>query len=382
MRQGGGSFLSFVAKECRHILRERRTLVMLFVIPLALVLLFGYVISTDITRTPVAVLDRSHGDPLARRLVQKFGAGDQFLIVGSIDREADIDAAFKRGTIRMVIVIPPDFGADSRRFGGATVQFVTDASDLNVATTVIGYASSIVADLDAELNAKHGLLEAGAEAMPVRTNVRMMYNPELKSAYMFVPGTIALIVMIVAAMMTSVTLAREKETGTLRLLTVSPLKGRTIVLGKVVPYFLLTAINTTFIMLMGTLVFGMPCYGSVGAVVLLCVLFILAAIGLGILISSLVRTQQSALTGSLLGLFLPTMILSGFIFPLANMPVALQWICKVVPATWFIEGIKGLMLKGQSLVDLWLPLTVLGGMAVVLVGLALWMFTRRERPRR
>lgn len=376
------SFLGFVAKEWRHILREKRTLVMIFAIPLALVMLFGYVISTDIDHTPVAVLDSSHGDPLARRLVQKLAAADQFRIVDEIRRESDIDAAFKKGIVKMVVVIPAEFGSDARRYGGTTVQLVTDASDLNIATTIIGYATGIVADMNAELNTQHGILEAGSGAQPVRTNVRMMYNPELKSAYMFVPGVIALIVMIVSAMMTSVTLAREKETGTLRLLTVSPLKARTIVLGKVLPYFVLTAVNTAVIMLLGTLVFGMPCYGSLWGVVLLCSLFILAAIGLGILISSLVKTQQTALTASLLGLFLPTMLLSGFIFPLANMPVAMQWICKIVPATWFIEGIKGLMLKGQPVADLWLPLVILGGMAVVLVGLALWMFSRRERPRR
>ena len=340
-------FLSFVTKEWRHILRERRTLVMLFAIPLALVLLFGYVISTDIDHTPIAVLDSSHGDPLARRLVQKLTAADQFRVVDDVRREADIDAAFKKGIVKMVVVIPPDFGSDARRLGGATVQLVTDAS-----------------------------------AAPLRTNVRMMYNPELKSAYMFVPGVIAMIVMIVAAMMTSVTLAREKETGTLRLLTVSPLKARTIVLSKVLPYFVLTAINTTLIMLLGTLVFGMPCYGSIWGVILLCALFILAAIGLGILISSLVKTQQSALTSSFLGLLLPTMLLSGFIFPLANMPVALQWVCQVVPATWFIEGIKGVMLKGQPLVDLWLPLVVLGGMTLVLIGLALGLFVRHARPKK
>lgn len=376
------SFLGFVAKEWRHILRERRTLVMLFALPLALVMLFGYVISMDIDHTPVAVLDSSHGDPLARRLVQKLGAADQFRIIDAVRNEREIDAAFKKGIIKMVVVIPAEFGSDARRYGGATVQLVTDASDLNVATTIIGYASGIVADLNAELNTSRGMLSAEKDAQPVRTNVRMMYNPELKSAYMFVPGVIALIVMIVSAMMTSVTLAREKETGTLRLLTVSPLKARTIVLGKVVPYFMLAAINTGLIMLLGTLMFGMPCYGSVWGVALLCALFILAAIGLGILISSLVRTQQSALTSSLLGLFLPTMILSGFIFPLANMPEALQWVCRVVPATWFIDGVKGLMLKGQPVADLWLPLTVLGGMAVVLVGLALWMFSRGERPMR
>ena len=375
-----GVFWSFVAKEWRHILRERRTLVMLFVIPLALVLLFGYVISTDIDHTPVAVLDRSQGDPLARRLVDKLQAADRFRVVAEVRSDGEIDEVFRRGGVKMVVVIPPGFGPDARRYGGTTVQLVTDASDVNMATTVIGYATAIVADLNAELNAA-AVAAGGAEAgFAVRTNVRMMYNPELKSAYMFVPGVIALIVMIVAAMMTSVTLAREKETGTLRMLTVSPLRGRTIVLGKVVPYFLLTAINTGMIMCLGIWVFDMPCYGSGWGVALLCGLFILAAIGLGVLISSLVKTQQSALTGSLLGLFLPTVLLSGFIFPVANMPLVLQWVCRCVPATWFIEGIKGLMLKGQPVADMVLPLGILGGMAVLLVGVALRLFIRSERP--
>ncbi len=373
-------FLGFVVKECRHILREKRTLAMLFAIPLALVMLFGYVISMDIDHTPVAVLDSSQGDPLARKLVQKLEAADQFRIVDQVRCEADIDAAFRNGRVKMVVVIPAGFGSDARRVEGTAVQLVTDASDLNIATTLIGYATAIVRDLNAELNAAQGLLSA--DTAPLRVDVRMMYNPELKSAYMFVPGVIAMIVMIVAAMMTSVTLAREKETGTLRLLTVSPLKGRTIVLGKVLPYFVLTAVNTAVIMLLGTLVFGMPCHGSLWGVMLLCALFILAAIGLGMLISSLVKTQQTALTASLVGLLMPTMLLSGFIFPLANMPEAMQWVCQIVPATWFIEGIKGLMLKGQPVGELWLPLTILGAMAGVLIGLALWMFSRRDRPAR
>ncbi len=369
------TFLSFVGKEWRHILRERRTLVMLFAIPVALVMLFGFVISTDIDHTPVAVLDASHGDPLARRLIRKLSAAGRFEVVRELADEAEIDDAFREGRVRLAVVIPAGFESDAGREGGARVQLIADASDLNVATTVLGYAAAIVAELntDTDIQQKGG---------GVRTNVRMMYNPELKSAYMFVPGVIAMIVMIVSAVMTSVTLAREKENGTLRLLTVSPLKARTIVLAKVVPYFVLTAINTAGIMLLGMLVFGLPCYGSLWGLALLCALFILAAVGLGLLISSLVRTQQSALFSSLLGLLLPTMLLSGFVFPISNMPVVLQGVCQAVPATWFIEGVKALMLKGAEVAELWLPLTVLGGMAVGLIGVALVLFVRGEKPRR
>ena len=251
------TFLSFVGKEWRHILRERRTLVMLFAIPVALVMLFGFVISTDIDHTPVAVLDASHGDPLARRLIRKLSAAGRFEVVRELADEAEIDDAFREGRVRLAVVIPAGFESDAGREGGARVQLIADASDLNVATTVLGYAAAIVAELntDTDIQQKRG---------GVRTNVRMMYNPELKSAYMFVPGVIAMIVMIVSAVMTSVTLAREKENGTLRLLTVSPLKARTIVLAKVVPYFVLTAINTAGIMLLGMLVSGCLATGVCG----------------------------------------------------------------------------------------------------------------------
>lgn len=276
------TFLSFVGKEWRHILRERRTLVMLFAIPVALVMLFGFVISTDIDHTPVAVLDASHGDPLARRLIRKLSAAGRFEVVRELADEAEIDDAFREGRVRLAVVIPAGFESDAGRRGSS------GAVDCRCLGPQCGDHRVGIRGGDcrgAQYRHRHPTKKGG-----VRTNVRMMYNPELKSAYMFVPGVIAMIVMIVSAVMTSVTLAREKENGTLRLLTVSPLKARTIVLAKVVPYFVLTAINTAGIMLLGMLVFGLPCYGSLWGLALLCALFILAAVGLGLLISSLVRT--------------------------------------------------------------------------------------------
>lgn len=372
------SLSSFISKEWRHILRERRTLVMLFAIPLVLVMLFGYVISTDIDRTPIAMLDRSGGDPLARKIAAALESGGQFVIVGDVESEDQITAAFRAGRVRMVVVIPEGISGDELRpEEPAQVQLITDASDLNVATTIEGYATAIIADVAARQRSEQGI----EIAPPIRTQVRMIYNPELLSAYMFVPGVIALIVMIVSAMMTSVTIAREKEEGTLRMLTISPLRPHTIILGKVVPYFVLAAINTTMIMMLGVLLFEMPCKGSVATLVLLCTLFIFAAIGLGVLISALVSRQQSALTASLLGLFLPTILLSGFIFPITNMPVALQVVAQAVPATWFIQGIKALMLKGAPIQQVWLQLAVLGAMSVIFIGGALMLFARNSRPK-
>lgn len=373
------SLSSFISKEWRHILRERRTLVMLFAIPLVLVMLFGYVISTDIDRTPIAMLDRSGGDPLARKIAAALESGGQFVIVGDVESEDQITAAFRAGRVRMVVVIPEGVSGDELRpEEPAQVQLITDASDLNVATTIEGYATAIIADLAARQRSEQGI-----EIAPtIRTQVRMVYNPELLSAYMFVPGVIALIVMIVSAMMTSVTIAREKEEGTLRMLTISPLRPHTIILGKVVPYFVLAAINTTMIMMLGVLLFEMPCKGNVVTLMLLCTLFIFAAIGLGVLISALVSRQQSALTASLLGLFLPTILLSGFIFPITNMPVALQVVAQAVPATWFIQGIKALMLKGAPIQQVWLQLAVLGAMSVIFIGGALLLFARNSRPKR
>lgn len=373
------SLSSFISKEWRHILRERRTLVMLFAIPLVLVMLFGYVISTDIDRTPIAMLDRSGGDPLARKIAAALESGGQFVIVGDVESEDQITAAFRAGRVRMVVVIPEGISGDELRpEEPAQVQLITDASDLNVATTIEGYATAIIADVAARQRSEQGI----ETAPPIRTQVRMVYNPELLSAYMFVPGVIALIVMIVSAMMTSVTIAREKEEGTLRMLTISPLRPHTIILGKVVPYFVLAAINTTMIMMLGVLLFDMPCRGNVATLMLLCTLFIFAAIGLGVLISALVSRQQSALTASLLGLFMPTMLLSGFIFPITNMPVALQVVAQAVPATWFIQGIKALMLKGAPIQHVWLQLAVLSAMFVLFIGGALLLFARNSRPKR
>lgn len=370
------SFNSFVIKECRHIIRERRTLVMLFAIPLLLVMLFGYVISTDISHTPIAIYDQSHGDPVARRVIQSLDATTEFEVIEYINSADQIDAAFKRGRVRMVVVIPENIGSKIVRTGDdPRLQLICDASDLNTSTTIESYATAIVASVNQQLN------PAGDNPPVIRTQVRMVYNPELQSAYMFVPGVMALIVMIVSAMMTSVTLAREKEQGTLRLLTVSPLKPRVIVLAKVVPYFFLAAINTVMIMLLGVFLFGMPCHGSIWAVALLSGLFILSAIGMGLLISALVSTQQAALTASQLGLFLPTVLLSGFIFPISNMPFALQIFTNVVPATWFVSGIKDLMLKGVPITDVWLQLLVLAVMSVVFIGIALLLFIRDSRPK-
>lgn len=366
-----------MSKEWRHITRERWTLAMLFAIPQVLVMLFGYVISNDINNTPIAICDRSGGDPVARRIIAAFTAGDLFVIDQYIESESEIQSAFENGTVRMVVVIPRGIGSDLLRSEEpARVQLITDASDLNVATTIEGYASAIVHSVTAP-----GQMGGAVEIAPlIRTQIRMTYNPELKSAYMFVPGVVALIVMIVSAMMTSVTIAREKEMGTLRLLSISPLRPHTIILGKVIPYLVLSAINTAMIMLIGILIFEVPCRGSIVALVLICLLFILAAVGLGVMISALVARQQSALTASLLGLYLPTVLLSGFIFPISNMPVVLQAVCHAVPATWFIDGIKSVMLKGASLGDIWLPLAVLAAMSVILIGGALLLFARNSRP--
>lgn len=364
----------FISKEWRHILRDRHTLVMLFAIPVMLVMLFGYVISTEIDHTPIAVVDNTAGDPLVRKALAKLTAAGKFNVVEYLDSDNDIESAFKRGQVKMVVVFPPRFGSELRHSGKATLQLLADATDLNIATTITSYATQIITILSAEQSAHQGVITKP----PLELNVRMSYNPALRSVYMFIPGVIAMIVTIMSAMMTSVTLAGEKERGTMRLLTISPLNPATIILGKVIPYLLLSVASTALIMAIGVYLFEMPIKGSIWLLSLLCLLFILTALSLGIFISSLAGNQQSALMASFLGLYLPTVLLSGFVFPIETMPIVLQWITHLIPATWFIEGLKSIMIKGVGIEYLLWPIGMLSGISTLLLSIAL--VRSRNRP--
>lgn len=360
---------AFIVKEFRHILRDRRTLTILFGMPIAQVLLFGFVLTNEIKNASIAILDPSK-DTESIALTNQLVSSHYFSIEKNLSSAEEIDASFRTGKIKMAIVFPSDFSAALQR-GDARLQLIGDASDPNTATTLINYANAIILDFQ-----RNRLQSAGTSSVAPQITVqsRMRYNPEQKGVFNFVPGVMTLILMLVSAMMTSITIAREKELGTMEILLVSPLKPLQIILGKTAPYLALTLVNAVVIVVVGLTVFGMPLRGSVGLLAAECVLYMFVALSLGIFISTIAKDQMTAMFLSALGLMMPTTLLSGFIFPRESMPIPLQVIGSAIPATWFNTIIKGIMIKGVGLQYLWKQTLILGGMALFFLVLSLRNF--------
>ena len=367
-----GRFLAFIRKEFLHIMRDRRTLMILFGMPVAQVLLFGFVLTNEIKDASIAVLDHS-GDSESIALLNKLSSSGYFHIDQMLSSEEELEPAFRKGKIKLAIVIPQDFAAQSRK-DGIEIQLIGDASDPNTATTLINYVNAIVQDFQRERVGAEGASQPG---LVISTETRMRYNPDQKGAFNFVPGVMTLILMLVSAMMTSITIAREKELGTMEILLVSPLRPLQIILGKTTPYLVLSMVNATVVVALGILVFGMPMAGSALLLAAECMLYMFVALSLGIFISTKVKDQMSAMFISALGLMMPTVLLSGFIFPRESMPVPLQIIGSAIPATWFNPVVKGIMIKGVGLEVLWKHTLVMGGMALVFLTLSLRNFKDR-----
>lgn len=365
-------FLAFITKEFRHILRDRRTLMILFGMPVMQVLLFGFVLNNEIKNAHVAVIDASP-DQESRLLTQKIFANDIFVPAPKVKTVSELEGAFRRNEISMAMVLPPDFAGKMAREGIVTVQVIGDASDPNTASTLLQYAQSILLGYQRDYNSRY----RAAAVAGIQVETRMRYNPEMKSVYNFVPGVMTLILMLVSAMMTSITIAREKEMGTMEVLLVSPLKPIQIILGKTTPYLVLSFINAAMVVVLGIVVFGMPLKGSILLLAMETVLYMFVALSLGIFISTKAKDQMSAMFMSGLGLLMPTMLLSGFIFPIESMPVPLQVLSKVIPATWFNIIVKGVMIKGVGMESLWKHTLVLTGMGVFFLVLSLRNFKDR-----
>jgi len=365
-------FLAFITKEFRHILRDRRTLMILFGMPVIQVLLFGFVLNNEIQNARVAVIDPSP-DQESMALTHKLLADNIFMLAPDVNSVTDLEGAFRRNEIKMAVVFHPDFAGNLAKSGTATVQIIGDASDPNTASTLVQYAQLIFLNYQQEYNSRN--LPSTATGIKVET--RMRYNPEMKSVYNFVPGVMTLILMLVSAMMTSITIAREKEMGTMEVLLVSPLKPIQIILGKTTPYLALSFVNAAVVVVLGVVVFGMPMRGSVLLLAFESILYTFVALSLGIFISTKAKDQMSAMFMSALGLLMPTMLLSGFIFPRESMPVPLQVIGTAIPATWFIPIVKGIMIKGVGLEILWKETLVLAGMALFFLVLSLRNFKDR-----
>ncbi|MDX2248472.1 MAG: ABC transporter permease [Bacteroidia bacterium] len=347
-------FLGFVRKEFFHIFRDRRTLLILFGMPIVQILLFGYAVTNEIREARIVILDHAK-DEVTEALTRKIFASGYFIPDLTLNAEKDIEPAFQSGRIKLAIVFEAGFAEKLERNRTAAVQIIADATDPNTASTLVSYTQFILLDYQRQLNA--------TETVPltILTKSRMRYNPEQRGVFLFVPGLIAIILMLVSAMMTSISITREKEMGTMEVLLASPMRPLQIILGKVTPYVMLSLINAIVILLMGKFVFGVPVRGSVALLLAESMLYILSALALGILISTVAKSQQVALMISLMGLMLPTILLSGFMFPIENMPIILQVISNIIPAKWFVIIVKGIMLKGLGLDILWQETLILMG---------------------
>jgi len=364
-------FLGFIKKEFLHIFRDYRTLFILFGIPAAQILIFGYAVSTDIKNAGVAVLDLSH-DEISLKLTDKIISSGFFKKTENLLNYNDIDRVFKKGNTKAVIVFQEDFGKKLKSEGKASLSIIADGSEPNTATLVTNYTMAIVNDFTAGLS-----LPAINNSVRIIPEVKMFYNPNLKSHYMFVPGVITLILILICALMTSVTITREKEFGTMEVLLVSPLRPIQIILGKVIPYFILSFINVLLILALSWLVFGLPVKGSLILLLAESMLYILMSLTLGILISTVSQNMQQAIFISLIGLMLPTILLSGFIFPIENMPKIYDYVSMVLPPRYFITIIKNIMIKGTGFTYIWKETLILVVMTLVFVGLSVKKFKIR-----
>ncbi len=357
-------FIGFIKKEFYHIFRDRRSLFILFGMPVAQIMLFGFAITNEINNVDIAVLDKSN-DVTTKEIINKVSSSKYFSLKKIIENEADIESVFKQGKVKAVLVFEKDFSKKLTKENNASIQIITDATDPNTANTISNFVGSILQNYQQEINKGIQI------TYQIKPETRMAYNQELKSVFMFVPGVMTIILMLVSAMMTSISITKEKELGTMEILLVSPLKPFQVIIGKVVPYIFLSIINAIVIIVLSIFIFKMPIEGNLFLLGLESVLFIINALSLGILISTISETQQTAMMISLMGLMLPVILLSGFIFPISSMPFPLQVISNIIPATWYIIILKGIMLKGVGLAILWKETLVLLGMTVFFIALSI-----------
>ena len=359
-------------KELRQIARDRRTLMILAFIPVFFLLLYGYALNFDIRNVALAVEDRD-GTAESRALVSAFINSGYFDHAGAAYSPAAAERLLDTGTARAVLVVPEGFAAAIASGRTASVQVLIDGDNANTATTVMGYALSIIREGAAAVPGRVEL------APPVTVEPRVWYNPELRSTLFLVPGLIAYIAMITAVVSTALSIVREKEMGTMEQVRMAPIGTFAFVIGKTVPYFVISLVSAALIVLASMALFGLPMRGSWGALLLALSIFLVGALATGLLISTVADSQQVAFQMALLISLLPTLILSGFIFPISSMPPALQVITTLVPARYFLVALRGIVLKGVPLSAVAVPLLALAAYAAAMLSLASLRLARERR---
>jgi ABC-2 type transport system permease protein len=370
------ALLALLRKEAYHIRRDRRTLAVIVFMPVVQVILFGFAIRTDVENIRLAIVDPAPDDAtLALR--NRFAATDNFRLTAVVPRVEALEELFRRGSAQQAVVFAPDFADRIARGLPAQILIITDATEPNTGSAAQGYALTVIQAYERDLIAEQGVSRVGNATVRIVPAVRMRFNPTRESSNLFVPGLMAFILTVISALMTAISLTREKETGTLEALLVSPLKPWQIIVGKVLPYLAVGFVSVLLVILEARLIFDVPLRGSLFLLLAEGLLFILVSLSLGILISSRTSSQRVAMMGAMIGTMLPTMLLSGFIFPIESMPLPLQIVTNVVPARWFVEIARSIMLKGVGLAYLWQETLVLAGMAVILLLASTRSFSER-----
>lgn len=363
-------FLSFVRKEFYHVFRDPKTLLLLFGMPIVQIVLFGFALTNEIKNADIVIFDLAH-DMASQQIINKLEASKNFEIKRFVNSHSEIEEAFKSGKIKLAIVFPPNFNHDLLHLNKAQIEIIADASDPNTATTLSNYANNILMDYQKEMSLNKAI------PLQINTQIRMIYNPELRGAYNFVPGVMALVLLLVCVLMTSVSIVREKELGTMEILLVSPFNPLMVIIAKAVPYFFLSLVNLSVILILSTTLMDMPINGSILLLYFASSILIITALALGLLISNSTDSQQTAMLLSLMGMLLPTLLFSGFMFPLENMPKPLQLIANIVPSKWYYIIVKGVMIKGLGIQGIWKEMLILFSMAVFLIFVSVKKFKIR-----
>ena len=347
-------FFSFVIKEAKHIIRDKRTMLMLFGMPTAMMLLFGFAITNDV-RNVRTIIVMSNADYATQEVVDRLSASEYFTISKMVVTPSEAEKAIQNQQADMAIVFPHDFA--SRRTG---LQFIVDGADPNMAQQWSTYANAVIT------NPKGGVI-----------NTKLLYNPQMKSTYNFVPAIMGMLLMLICAMMTSISIVREKEKGTMEVLLVSPTQPLMIIIAKVIPYLILAFLILIIILLMSVFLFGVPVQGSLFWIFSISTLYILLALSLGLLISNIAKTQLVALLMSAMVLVMPIIMLSGMVFPVESMPQILQYVSAVIPTRYYIIAMRKLMIMGVGIEQVLNETLILAGMLIVLLSLSLAMYKKR-----
>lgn len=363
-------FLVFIKKEFYHVFRDRKTLLMLFGLPIAQIVLFGFALTNEIKNNRIVIVDYAK-DLASQQIINKIEASKYFDVEKSLMSHNEIEAAFKEGKIKLAVVFPSNFNNDLLHLNKSQIQIIVDASDPNTGITLSTYISFIV------MTYQNEMLKNNSIPYRIVPEVRMLYNPELKGAPNFVPGVMALVMMLICVMMTSVSIVKEKEKGTMEVLLVSPFRPILVILSKAVPYLLISLVNVSIILLLSVYLLDLPINGSILLLFAESTLLIITALSLGLLISTVTDSQQAAMLLSMMGMMLPTVFFSGFMFPIENMPWPLQMISNIVPAKWYYIIVKSIMIKGVGFSAIWKETLILFGMTVFLLAVSLRKFKIR-----